>query len=132
MIAAKLQSRVIFTGQRNDADKLYSAFDCFIMPSQYEGLPVVGVEAQCAGLYCVFSDKITPEVNLTDGAHSLTLKDSAADWACAALCCANVRNEHAAEQLAEKGYEISQVATDLLAFYQRRFTEAGGEEQPEE
>ena len=132
VIAAKLQNRVIFTGQRNDADKLYSAFDCFIMPSQYEGLPVVGVEAQCAGLYCVFSDKITPEVNLTDGAHSLTLKDSAADWACAALCCANVRNEHAAEQLAEKGYEISQVATDLLAFYQRRFTEAGGEEQPEE
>lgn len=133
VIAAKLQSRVIFTGQRSDADKLYSAFDCLVMPSRYEGLPVVGVEAQCAGLYCVFSDKITDEVRLTDGAHTLTLKDSAADWACAALCCANVRNERAAEQLAEKGYEISRTAADLLAFYRRRFTESGGvEEQPEE
>lgn len=128
VIAAGLQNRVIFTGQRNDADKLYSAFDCLLMPSQYEGLPVVGVEAQCAGLYCLFSDKITKEVMLTDGAHSLTLKDPAADWACAALCCADVRNENAPVQLTERGYEISQTAADLLAFYQRRFSQAGGTE----
>lgn len=49
-----LHEKVIFAGQREDVDKFYCAFDCFIMPSNYEGLPVVGVEAQCSGVSCLF------------------------------------------------------------------------------
>ncbi len=57
-----LEKDVFFLGQRNDTNKLYSVFDVFCLPSLYEGLPVVGVEAQANGVPCVFSDRITKEV----------------------------------------------------------------------
>ena len=47
----KLNDSVRFLGQRNDANELYQAFDVFCLPSLYEGLPVVGVEAQATGLF---------------------------------------------------------------------------------
>lgn len=49
-----LDDSVRFLGQRNDANELYQAFDVFLLPSLYEGLPVVGVEAQASGLLCFF------------------------------------------------------------------------------
>lgn len=56
-----LDDSVRFLGQRNDANELYQAFDVFLLPSLYEGLPVVGVEAQASGLLCFFSDDMTKE-----------------------------------------------------------------------
>jgi capsular polysaccharide biosynthesis proteinCps4H len=60
-----LDNSVLFLGQRDDINKLYSVMDVFCLPSLYEGLPVVGVEAQAAGLPCVFSDKITNDTVIT-------------------------------------------------------------------
>lgn len=45
------------------------------MPSVWEGLPVVGVEAQAADLPCVFSDNITREIGLTDKASFVSTSD---------------------------------------------------------
>lgn len=57
---------VIFVNPTNEIYKYYSAFDCFALPSLYEGFPVTGVEAQSSGLLCYFSDKVSKEINLTD------------------------------------------------------------------
>ena len=118
-IAAGISDRVVFAGQRSDADKLYSAFDCFLLPSNYEGLPVVGVEAQCAGLPCLFSDKVTTEVKMTGTAQFLRL-GNAADWACAALCCSGMRDSDAAARISERGYDIHQAAKQLEEFYLKK------------
>lgn len=59
-----LQDKVLFLGNRNDVADLYNAMDIFLLPSHYEGLPVVGVEAQANGLKCLFSDKVTEESKL--------------------------------------------------------------------
>lgn len=59
--ALNLENDVFFLGRRNDINKLYSVFDIFCLPSLYEGLPVVGVEAQTNGVPCIFSDNITKE-----------------------------------------------------------------------
>lgn len=56
-----LEKDVFLLGQRSDTNKLYSVFDVFCLPSLYEGLPVVGVEAQANGVPCVFSDRIAGE-----------------------------------------------------------------------
>lgn len=117
VLAEGLMDRVRFLGQRDDADNLYSAFDCFLLPSNYEGLPVVGVEAQTAGLYCLFSDKVTSEAKLTDGAQYLSLKTPPDDWACAALCCSELRNKKGTEQIACAGYDIRTAAAELERYY---------------
>ena len=57
-----LKNSVLFLGQRDDINKLYSVMDIFCLPSLYEGLPVVGVEAQATGLPCMFSDRITDDI----------------------------------------------------------------------
>lgn len=61
-----LSDPVIFLGQREDTNKLYSVMDVFCLPSLYEGLPVVGVEAQAAGLLCILSSKIDRGVKISE------------------------------------------------------------------
>ena len=65
-LAAKkrIESHISFLGQRKDVHELLQAFDLFILPSKFEGLPVVVVEALAAGLPCFLSDKITTEVSI--------------------------------------------------------------------
>ncbi|MEQ1128580.1 glycosyltransferase [Acinetobacter johnsonii] len=56
---------VIFTGLRKDVPVIMlSVFDIFVFPSLWEGLGLVVVEAQAAGLYCIASENIPRETNL--------------------------------------------------------------------
>ena len=75
-----LTDRVKFLGQRSDVNRLYQAFDAFVLPSLYEGLCLVGVEAQVSGLPCLLSDAITREVDVTGECKFLPI-DSPAVWA---------------------------------------------------
>lgn len=68
-----LDECVIFAGTCNNVNEMYQAMDVFVLPSRYEGLPVVGVEAQAAGLPCIFSEEVTKEVRLVD--ETLFYKD---------------------------------------------------------
>lgn len=73
--ACGLAGRIIFSGARTDVNKLYSTMDVFCLPSFYEGLPVVALEAQANGLPCLFSDRMTKEVVLTPGARQLSIEN---------------------------------------------------------
>lgn len=57
----KLDKRILFLGQRSDVAELFQAMDLFVLPSKFEGLPVVLVEAMASGLPCIVSDNITKE-----------------------------------------------------------------------
>lgn len=59
----------------------YQAMDVFILPSLFEGLPVVGVEAQAAGLPCFMSDTITEEVNISGTVTYLPIHKGGDVWA---------------------------------------------------
>lgn len=60
-----LQERFIILPVKTDVEKYYCAMDMFVMPSLYEGLPIVSVEAQCSGLPVVFSDTISRQADLS-------------------------------------------------------------------
>ena len=76
-----LEKNVQFLGQRNDANELYQAMDAFVLPSLYEGLPVVGVEAQAAGLPCFLSTDMTKETKVLDSTKFIELSKSPKEWA---------------------------------------------------
>ena len=75
-----LDDSVRFLGQRNDANELYQVFDVFLLPSLYEGLPVVGVEAQASGLLCFLSDDMTKETKVLDSTVFMSLSNTAEEW----------------------------------------------------
>ena len=77
----KIEDKVIFTGRQSKTNEFYSAFDVFLMPSLFEGLPVVGIEAQSEGLPCYFSNTIDKQISITNNAYVYSLLDSAEEWA---------------------------------------------------
>ena len=76
-----ISESVRFLGRRSDVDRLMQAMDVFVLPSWFEGLPTVGIEAQCTGLPCVISDTVTEETRITDRCYFLSLKKSPKHWA---------------------------------------------------
>ena len=60
-----VDKKVIFTGNQVETYKYYCAFDCFILPSIYEGMPVTAIEAQISGLPTLISDRVTTDVSIS-------------------------------------------------------------------
>lgn len=67
-------------GSRDDVSTLYQAMDVFLLPSLFEGLPIVAIEAQAAGLPCVISDSVTKELVYTDLIDFVSLNSSVDIW----------------------------------------------------
>lgn len=77
----KLEDNVKFLGQISDANALYQAMDVFLLPSLYEGLPVVGVEAQASGLLCILSSAMTKETKVLKSTRFIDLDKMPEEWA---------------------------------------------------
>lgn len=71
-----LNGHIVFLGVRNDIPDLLMAMDAFIMPSLYEGLPIVAIEAQSAGLPLYLSDSISRETEITDAVQWFSLEET--------------------------------------------------------
>lgn len=76
-----LDRKLSWLGRREDIKQFYNAFDAFLLPSLYEGLPVVGVESQATGLPVFFSEEVTREAGIAELGHYISLKKSAEEWA---------------------------------------------------
>ena len=113
-----LKNKVLFLGQRNDAARLYQAMDVFVLPSLYEGLPVVGVEAQAAGLLCVFSDDMTKETKVLENTIFNTLNQSASEWTKTILTESKeyVRGK-TSDEMKKKNFDIDTEACRLEKMY---------------
>ena len=77
-----IDDHILFLGKREDIHQFYNAMDCFLLPSLYEGLPVVGIEAECCGLPMFFSTEIPKESSSCDNlGFFIGLDKSAEEWA---------------------------------------------------
>lgn len=81
----QLSDKVIFMGWRKDVQDILQAMDVFVLPSKFEGLPIVAVEAQAVGLKCLCSDTITDEVKITKRLELLPLNSE--QWVKRILQC---------------------------------------------
>lgn len=115
--AKKINNSVMFLGNRGDVNDIMQAFDVFVMPSFFEGLPVVGIEAQSSGLKCVFSDTITEEVKITENVVFLSLNLDKALWAKKILDISTYKRCSQKELLTIKGFNIDSVAKKLQDYY---------------
>lgn len=114
----ELSNNVMFLGQRNDAARLYQAIDVFVLPSLYEGLPVVGVEAQAAGLLCVLSDDMTKETKVLGTTVFNTLNQSASEWAKTILTKSNeYTRQKTNDEMKNKNFDIDTEACKLEKVY---------------
>jgi glycosyltransferase involved in cell wall biosynthesis len=80
-IKYKIYKNIIFYGPSDNVAELYSAMDVFVFPSLFEGLPLVGIEAQCSGLPVIASKGIPRSMQVSDLVTWLDLNDGADKWA---------------------------------------------------
>lgn len=123
----KIESKVMLLLDRSDVADLYQVFDVFVMPSIFEGVPVVGVEAQANGLPCIFSDTISQEIILTENSYNMDLTRGAKEWAKKILGLNRLRNINAENQLREKGYDIKIEAEKLQNWYLNTYFKIQGD-----
>ena len=112
-----ISNNVRFMGNIGNVNEIYQAMDIFLLPSLFEGLPVVGIEAQNAGLKCFFSDVITKEVALTDNVKYLSLNDSLDNWANEILSVQNYERKDMSLEIIKAGYSIKDEAKKLQDIY---------------
>lgn len=113
-----LEESVIFTGSIPNVNEMYQMMDVFLLPSLYEGLPVVGVEAQASGVCSVFSDTITREIELTDISHFIPLTDSPEKWADKILAIASAyERKNRKKEIVDAGYSIHTEAKKMQDMY---------------
>lgn len=123
-----LDDSVRFLGQRNDANELYQAFDVFLLPSLYEGLPVVGVEAQASGLLCFFSDDMTKETKVLDSTVFMSLSNTDDEWATSILDnYINFRRKDTTSDITKSNFNIKYETNKLKNKYSELLTKTGVE-----
>lgn len=113
-----LSESVIFAGVRNDVSCCMQAMDLFLLPSLFEGLPVVGIEAQAAGLPCLMADTITKETDLFGLVEFISLKDSPEMWADKIMnMLTDFSRKDTTKEMTMNGYNVKEQEGSLTKVY---------------
>lgn len=115
----RLQEYVIFTGLQKNVVPFYQAMDFFLLPSFYEGLPGVAVEAQASGLRGILSDAITTETAMTSLMEFRSVQEPAKVWADRIMACGHYERQNMLIQMQETGFDVKNLANRLQDFYLR-------------
>lgn len=113
----KISGRVLFPGKVEQPQDYYQAMDVFVLPSLFEGLPLVGVEAQASGLPCVFSDTITRETGIAPWCAFVSLEESDECWADTILNITAPDRGAASQLVAEAGYTEQALRDQIIKLY---------------
>lgn len=113
-----------FLGLRDDVDALMQGMDLFLMPSLHEGLPVVGIEAQAAGLPLVVSSAVTEEMDVTGHVRFVALDEPAEAWATVMEeSLTSYRRADTTAAIRQAGYDVETTAAFLQEFYLKKHEE---------
>ncbi len=114
-----IAEHVRFLGKRNDVNKLLQAMDVFVLPSFFEGFPVVITEAIASDLPCIISDTVTKMVAFSDKVKMLNINGEIEDWSNSILQYMNNPRRDNYELIVKSNFDISTEAIKLQKFYQK-------------
>lgn len=113
-----LENKVQFLNQRDDINEIYQAFDIFLLPSLYEGLGMVLIEAQVSGICCFTSTEVPISAKVTDNVNFMDLNQNSKIWADNILKkYKNHKRENNKDLVAKSGYDIILEAEKLQKKY---------------
>ncbi len=118
-----MKDRIVFAGLRSDVPRLMmGAMDVFLLPSVHEGLPLVLMEAQAAGLPCVVADVVTVEAQINAALiRRLSLSTGAHEWARVAVDVASASRfadrRTAIEVIDSSRFDITQGIEQMCEVY---------------
>lgn len=115
----KLIDKVILLGSIDNVHEVMNAFDVFFLPSKFEGLGIVLIEAQCNGLNCVTSEEVPKEADITGETTYIGLNEGQEVWAKSLIENikeAELRNIEP-KQFITAGYSITKEAEELQELY---------------
>lgn len=101
-----LENVVRLLGRRDDVNKIMQAADVLVMPSFFEGLTVVGIEAQASDLPLLLSDTVTQELGLLSSTQFISLEAGPTAWAEAIVNSKQHNRQSRYEELKAAGYDI--------------------------
>lgn len=112
-----IETKVKFLGMIEDVNKLYQAMDCFVLPSFFEGLGIVNIEAQCCGLPVFISDGVPGEAMVCN-TIKISLNKSAKQWA--DIILKNVKDfkrKDCSVILKQNGFDIKDTSKQIEKIY---------------
>ncbi|MGB4660441.1 MAG: glycosyltransferase [Mobilitalea sp.] len=111
-----IQDKVLFLGKRDDVNNLFQAMDLFVLPSNFEGLALVLIEAQAAGLKCIASAEVSKEVAVTKNIGFLPLSQE--QWINKIIEYSDgYQRECMRDIITKEGYNIADQIIELEKFY---------------
>lgn len=113
-----ISESVVFVGASNRINEYMQMADMFVLPSKYEGLGLVNIEAQAAGLKCIVSDVVPRMVAVTDLVHFLSLEKGAKYWAnyCHMELDGYSRLDHT-DEIKRAGFSIADLVEKMTNVY---------------
>lgn len=120
--AVELKKSIIFFGTTSDVPDYLQAMDGMLLPSLFEGVPLVMIEWQINGLPCVMSKTVTKECIFTDNCVSMSLEEGADAWAKTIIKMINSNNRCEASsegvrQAKNHGFDINDSVKKLKYIY---------------
>ena len=123
-------NNILILSKRDDIDKIMQGLDAFVLPSLYEGLPLVGIEAQSSGLKCFFSSNITDELKITPNSIYIDAKKTSEEWARiihSSLLKESDRN--VSNYIKTSGFDIKTSILELITIYNYKLKELNKNEE---
>ena len=113
-----VSDRMTLLSDRRDMDRLYQAMDAFVLPSLYEGLGIVAIEAQSSGLPTICSDGVAEDANVSSLFERMSLEDSPRAWAEAIVSAVGTRDSAAGAAGARAhGFDVRDNAAKMQEWY---------------
>lgn len=114
----KLENKVRLLGSRDDVPDLLNGMDCFVLPSRFEGLGIVYIEAQANGLHGFATEHVVPiEADIEGGLTFIDINASPVEWAKQITNFETIRRNNAQQKVISEGYDINIAADDMRRYY---------------